>query len=100
MTFDLKTYRYRTDLFTQTLRNFTIGLVTKRSESSSNAKCRLRFSILMEAYCRGSVTSIKPLLKQFDAIHVLSTLSSSIKKNNENLSATFIMVLCLITCDN
>jgi phosphatidylinositol-4,5-bisphosphate 3-kinase len=50
-----------------------------------NIKCKYRFGLILEAYCRATDTNLKVLLKQIDAIDKFSNLTQSIKNNPDNL---------------
>jgi phosphatidylinositol-4,5-bisphosphate 3-kinase len=49
-----------------------------------NRRHTLRFGFLLEAYCRGIGPNLKNILKQLDAINLLSSISISYKSSRDN----------------
>jgi phosphatidylinositol-4,5-bisphosphate 3-kinase len=51
-----------------------------------NPRYKYKFGLLLEAYCRAIGVQLKSFVKQTEVIDNLSTISTFVKKNKENLS--------------
>jgi len=51
-----------------------------------NPRYKYKFGLLLEAYCRAIGVQLKSFVKQTEVIENLSTISTFVKKNKENLS--------------
>lgn len=53
----------------------------------SNPRYKLRFGLILEAYCRGiGSLQLNDLLKQVEVVEKLSVLAQEIKGNADNIS--------------
>jgi phosphatidylinositol-4,5-bisphosphate 3-kinase len=53
--------------------------------TSAREQLRIRFTLILEAYCRGCGPYLNELLKQTDAVSKLETLSQLVKERKEEL---------------
>lgn len=49
-----------------------------------NLRHKVKYGLLLEAYCRGIGHNLKTILKQLDSIDILSSISITFKNSRDN----------------